>query len=84
MIMLGNLTVKQIETRLGIELTESERKTLNESRQDSANDIGKNEWHCFDIPFVILCGEYDTAMKIKDILSPYANEFKQILQIGIK
>lgn len=80
-IYLGNLTVEQIEKRLGIEFSESERKELNETRENKANNIPIGKWHCFDIPFTIACGGYDFAERIKEILTSYVNGMKG--QIGI-
>ena len=82
-IMLGNLTVKQIEERLGIELSDSERKSLSSLRQENATNIEKNKWHCFDMPFTILCGSYDTAKAIYDILLSYSENMTTRVQIAI-
>jgi len=82
-IYLGNLSVKQIEQRLGIELTEDERKQLNETHQDVASNVQKGKWHCFDIPFIVECGDMDTAIKIRDILTPYGSKMKRPIDIGI-
>lgn len=82
-IMLGNLTVKQIQQRLGIELTESEESKLLNRKQDEASDIAKDKWHCFDLPFVLVCGSYETAVFVHDILSPYSDKMNTQLQISI-
>lgn len=82
-IMLGNLSVNQIEKRTGINFTESERELLNNMRQEKAEDIASDKWHCFDMPFTLLCGSYDTAKKVFDIMSPYSKEMTQQLTIAI-
>lgn len=46
-----------------------------------ATPFGK--WHCFDIPFVIACGGNDFAERIKTILTPYANDIKCSIGIGV-
>lgn len=81
-IMLGNLTVRDIEYRLGIELTDDERKAMEESRQEPVNrtPIGPGKWHCFDIPFMIVRDTADTAHKIAGILQRH--ELKGSVQIG--
>ena len=81
-IMLGNLTVRDIERRLGIELTDDERAALEETRQEPINrtPLGPGKWHCFDIPFLIECDTADTVHKIAEILQRH--ELKGSVQIG--
>ncbi len=81
-IMLGNLSVKQITERLGIEITEDERKALEDSRQENAQNIAPDKWHGFDIPFMIVCGSRDAAVKVMEILKPYSNKMRCPIQIG--
>ena len=74
-IYLGNLTVQQMESRMGILLTDQERKTLEDMRQENvAKDMEPGKFHIFDIPQVIACGSKETALKIKDILVPYSEK----------
>lgn len=80
-IYLGNLTVADLEHRLGIELKKEEREELELTRQDNATVTDKDKWHCFDIPLIISCGSYDLAIKINEMLSPYADEMREQLQI---
>lgn len=80
--MSGNFTVFQIEKELGIELTEDERQRLADMRQDRAENIAKDKYHCFHIPFNILCGSMETAKIIADILMPYSKEMKTQLRIN--
>ena len=82
-ICLGNLSVEEIQKRLGITLTESEQNKLSSKRQEVATNIARDKWHCFDLPFTIACGSYDTAVFVKDILEPYAKEMKTQVQISI-
>ena len=82
-IMLGNLTLKQIEGRTGIELSAEDRAELNGMRQEKAENIASGKWHCFDIPFMIVCGDKPTAEKMVKILSAYDwSKAKQALQIS--
>ena len=81
-IMLGNLTLKQIEGRTGIELSAEDRADLNGMRQEKAENIASGKWHCFDLPFMIVCGDKPTAEKMVKILSAYDwSKAKQVLQI---
>lgn len=84
MVMLGNLSVQQIEERLGIKLTDEERAFLSSLRQERAEKIAKDKWHCFDIPFVMVCGSRETAMKICEILRPYESKMTRAIRIAIE
>ena len=82
-IMLGNLTLKQIEDRTGIELSVEDRAELNGMRQEKAENIASGKWHCFDLPFMVVCGDKQTAEKMVKILSAYDwSKAKQALQIS--
>lgn len=82
-IMLGNLTLKQIEDRTGIELSVEDRAELNGMRQEKAENIVSGKWHCFDLPFMVVCGDKQTAEKMVKILSAYDwSKAKQALQIS--
>jgi len=81
--MLGNLNVPQIEERLGIEFSEEIRTFMKQSHQAEASDIKKGKWHCFDMPFHIVCGDYETALKIYNDVSERSSECKTSLQISI-
>jgi hypothetical protein len=83
-VYLGNLTTKQLTERLGIALTIDEIEKLEEKRTDNAQEIPEGKWHCFDAPFSIQVGDYDTAQFLADILGPYGSEMKTSIQIGIK
>lgn len=82
-IMLGNLTLKQIEERTGIIVSDEDREELNDMRQEKAEDIVSGKWHCFDLPFMIVCGDKPTAEKVVKILSAYDwTKATQSLQIS--
>lgn len=84
-IYLGNLSIAQIEERLGIELTDAERSELTGARQERIGDVAlaPDKWHCYDLPFIIACGSREMAEKLCKILSPYSSRMKCQLQIGI-
>jgi hypothetical protein len=81
-LLLGNLNVEQIEERLGIKLTDDERIELKNNWQEEANNINKDKWHCFDLPFIIVSGSLETAQRIHNILKPYSCNMNCQLQIG--
>jgi len=71
MIMLGNQTPEQIEKRLSITLSEEHKRQLMETWQQKAEDIASGMWHCFDIPFMMVCGDSETAAKWRDVFLSY-------------
>lgn len=83
-IMLGNLTVSQIEKRLGIKFPEKIREFMEQTHQSGAENIAKGKWHCFDIPFNLVCGDVETATKIFNSVKDRSSECKEQLQFSIK
>lgn len=82
-ILLGNLNTKQIQQRLGITLPEEDVSTLDSMRQEKAENIASDKWHCFDIPFTMVCGSMEAATKVYEILKPYSSQMNEPLQISI-
>ena len=82
-IMLGNLSLQQALDRLGVDLPDETKNKLNDMRQMSANDINNGEWHCFDIPFMFVCGDEDTKGIFIDALSPLAHEMKVSVSVAV-
>jgi hypothetical protein len=83
-IMLGNLSVEEIEQRIGINFPEDIKKYMEENRQENASRIAKGKWHCFDIPFAIVCGDMNIAKKIYNSVSSRSSEIKEPLQFSIQ
>lgn len=82
-IMLGNQTVSQIEKRLGIEFPEDIREFMKQTHQPEANNIAKGKWHCFDIPFNLVCGDIETATTIFNSVKDRSSECKEQLQFSL-
>jgi hypothetical protein len=81
-IMLGELSVEQMERRMGIELTQEEKKFFEETYHCYAENIPEGKWHCFDIPFLIQCGGENFHKEVIKILSPYGDKMKTTLQVA--
>lgn len=81
--MLGNLSVDQIEKRLGIEFPEEIREFMRKTHQEEASRIVAGKWHCFDIPFNIVCGDMETATKIFNSVKHRSAECKEALQFSL-
>ncbi len=82
-IALGNLSVEEIEERLGIEFPQEIRDFMNENHQSAATVPAKGKWHCYDIPFNIHCGDVETATKIYDSVKAQSHLCKQPLGFSI-
>ena len=82
-IFLGNLTIAEIEKRAGVTFPDELKTFMQENYQAKASDIEKGKWHCFDIPFFMACGDYDTAKFIHGHLSSMSSQFKESMQIGV-
>lgn len=82
-MMLGNLSVQQIEKRLGIEFPEEIRELMRKTHESNANNIPKGKWHCFDIPFNMVCGDIEIATKIFNSVKDRSNECKETLQFSL-
>lgn len=82
-IHLWNLSIVEIEKRLGIEFPEEIREFMKLTRQENATQIDKWEWHCFDIPFNMVCGDMETAQKIYDSVKTRSKECKRALQFSL-
>ena len=54
-IYLGNLTIDEIEKRSGVDFGDDLKKFMNKTHQHEASNIKPGMWHCFDIPFLLLC-----------------------------
>lgn len=82
-IYLGNLSVNEMQNRTGVIFHDDLVSFLNDNHQDSAKNVAKGKWHCFDIPFVLVAGDIETAQFIYDHLKNMASDFKEQLQISI-
>lgn len=82
-MMLGNLSVEQIEKRTGVDFPEEIRVFLKENHQSEAANVKKGKWHCFDIPFTMVCGDLETATKIYESVKDKSSAFKERMQISV-
>ena len=82
-IMLGNLTLQQIQDRRGFQFPQ-EALDLLQNRQEKVNrvKIAGGAWHCFDIPFMLMCGSEQMARDLAMVLMPHAHEFKTPLGVS--
>lgn len=82
-IYLGNLSINEIERRAGVEFSAELKEYMEPRKQESASDVKQGKWHCFDIPFVLVCGGMDTATEIHKHLKDFSSDFKEPLQISL-
>lgn len=81
-IMLGNQTPEQIEKRLRISLSDEHKEELISTWQQKAENIENGKWHCFDIPFMFVCGDIETSKKWRDIFMSYDLSKAEMFQIS--
>lgn len=68
-IMLGNLSLKQIEERCGVEFPDYVKEAMRKTHQVNADvKDGSYEWHGFYLPFCIYCGCVELATYLRDEL----------------
>ena len=82
-LMLGNLSVDDMQKRTGVEFPAELIEYMADKHQSKAENVQAGKWHCFDIPFVLVCGDMETAQHIFEHLSPLANGFKEQMKIFI-
>lgn len=77
----GNLTINEMEQLQEIKLGSEVKKKLESMRQDDAQDIKQGKFHIFRFPFVIDCGDEDTAREVIEILTPYGDRMAVHMQV---
>lgn len=82
--MLGNMSVKEIEQRTCVSFPTELVEYMSTRQQHNATGISAGMWHCFDIPFNLVCGDVDTAKEIYKHLAPLAGKFERKLEISIQ
>lgn len=82
MVMLGNLTITQLEDRTGWTFEKDDRQWLEEHRTSLADFDDDDKFHIFDIPQQIVVGS-----KIKDefikLIMKYENATPSKARIGV-
>lgn len=82
-IYLGNLSVSEIENKAKVVFPKELVDYMSQRQQDVAEKVQPGKWHCFDIPFVLVCGDMETAKEIYKHLSPISADFQQKMQISV-
>ena len=72
-----------MEKRAGVIFPEELKTLLKNTHQDHASNVGEGEWHCFDVPFVLMCGSMELAQTIYDHLKPVSVQFAEPMQIAL-
>lgn len=68
---------------MGIQFPDDLKEVLKKYHQEKASDIQPGFWHCFDLPFEMVCGNMDIAQLMYDKLSPMSGQIKEALHISI-
>ena len=82
-IMLGNLTIEEMQRRAGVEFPVELIDFMRDKHQSEAQNVKPGKWHCFDIPFTLVCGDRETAKEIFKHLSPLSSNFKEQMHIAL-
>ena len=69
-IYIGNLLVSDIIERTGVEISFEDKMWLKE-RHCHKTKLKKNTWHCYDLPFLIVCESKELAAEMVDRLKKY-------------
>ena len=80
-IYLGNLSAERFTQYLGVEVDHDVIAELESFRQESANNIAVGKWHCFDMPFILVCGDEATAYRIQKLLAPWHDKMTSQLPV---
>jgi len=83
-MLLGNLSLKEIQNRTGVEFPQVLVDYMETRHQSCASNIKKGKWHCFDIPFILVAGDLETATEIYNNLKSLSGDFKEEMQIAIQ
>jgi hypothetical protein len=83
-IYLGNFSISQMEERLDIKFPNELVTYMTNKHQDSAGKLAKDKWHCFDIPFVLVCENIEMATVIYNYLKPFTHDMKDQMMISIQ
>lgn len=83
-IFLGNLSIEEIEKRTGIILNDKDREYMKSHRQENVSvPLESGAWHGYDMPFMIMTGDKNTAEMYNNMLSAYDwSKCKEALQIA--
>ena len=82
-IMLGNLTIEEMQRRAGVEFPVELIDFMRDKHQGEAQSVKPGKWHCFDMPFMLVCGDMETAKEIYRHLSPLSASFKEQMQVSL-
>ncbi len=81
--MLGNLTIEEMQKRAGVIFPQELVEYMQRRKQESASNVKAGKWHCFDLPFTLVCGDRETATEIFKYLKPLSPKFKEKMQIAL-
>lgn len=83
-VYLGNMSVEEIEYRIGVKFSDELRTELKETHQANATKVMPGKWHCYDMPFLIVCGDEGLATKIQAELSLPGVKLKTTFRISLQ
>lgn len=82
-IYLGNLSLADMQRRSGVSFPQELIDFMEPRHQPVTANVGSGQWHCYDLPFFLQCGDMETAQMIYGHLRALSGGFKEPLQIGV-
>lgn len=82
-ILLGDLSVADMQRRAGVEFPTELVEFLSSRHQPQAANVAAGKWHCFDVPFVLVCGDVETATEVVRHLEPLSSQFSEQLGVSV-
>ncbi len=83
-MMIGNLSIEDIENRVSFTFPDELKKFMQETHQSNiSKGVAPGKWHCFDIPFSLVCGDMATAIKIADYLRDKQSDSKCYFTVSV-
>lgn len=76
-LRLGNLRIREVESKHEFTVTDEERELLESKRQDDAQTIKNGYFHIFDLPQTSFhFSSEDDAREIVEVLQKYGSDIK--------
>ena len=82
--MLGNLTVEEMEDRLGFTITDVQRKRMSDIRCNDAQISQKDNGTVLTYPLLSYVAVLEVAYMWRDILEPKENELQTRIEFAIQ
>jgi len=80
----GNLSIEEIEEKTGIKFPKDLKEYMAPRRQMEASNIKPGKWHCFDSPFILVCGDNEIETILYKRLKKIPYDFKEPICLEVE